>query len=102
MVGLGVCDEMSDCTDLLFSNLDENMTNLVSVYPNPTNGVFTVNISDVKATSIAVYNSVGEEVYKAECNGNKAVVDLKNNSKGVYFIQVFTNGGILNQRVVKQ
>jgi hypothetical protein len=102
MVGLGACDEMSDCTDLIFANLDENMTNLVSVYPNPTNGVFTVNISDVKATSIAVYNAVGEEVYQAKCNGNNAVIDLKNNAKGVYFIKVVTNDGILNQRVVKQ
>lgn len=101
MVGLGVCDEMSDCTDLIFANLDENMTNLISVYPNPTNGAFTVNFSDIKATSITIYDAVGEEVYQAKCNGNKAVVDLKNNSKGVYFIKVVTIDGILNQRVVK-
>ncbi len=102
IVSLGACSEQTACIDLAFVGLEENLSELVSVYPNPTNGVFTVNISDVKATSIAVYNTVGEEVYQAKCNGNNAVVDLKNNAKGVYFIKVVTNDGILNQRVVKQ
>jgi hypothetical protein len=102
IVFLGTCALQSTCIDLAFVGLEENVSELVSVYPNPTNGVFTVNISDVKATSIAVYNTVGEEVHQAKCNGNKAVIDLKNNAKGVYFIKVTTNDGILNQRVVKQ
>lgn len=102
VVSLGTCELQSVCTDLTFVGLEENTSELVSIYPNPTNGVFTVNMSDIKATSIAVFNSVGEEVYKANCDGNKAVVDLRNNAKGVYLIQVVTNDGILNQRVVKQ
>lgn len=102
MVGLGACDEMSACTALLFANVDEYITNLVSVYPNPTNGIFTVDVSAIDATNIRVFNALGEEVYQTKCSGNTVVVDLKDNALGVYLIQVETSKGTVTQRIVKQ
>ena len=78
------------------------LDNYLQVYPNPNNGIFTVNVSNIKATSIFVFNTLGEEIYKATCNGNKTVVDLENAANGVYFIQVVTDAGVLNERIVKQ
>jgi hypothetical protein len=82
---------------LAFVGIEENVSEFVSVYPNPTNGIFTVNVNDTKATSISVLNTLGEEIYQAKCNGNNTVVDLKNAANGVYFIQVATEAGILNE-----
>jgi hypothetical protein len=102
IVTQGTCDIQSACIDLAFVGIEENVSEFVSVYPNPTNGIFTVNVNDTKATSISVLNTLGEEIYQAKCNGNNTVVDLKNAANGVYFIQVATEAGILNQRIVKQ
>jgi hypothetical protein len=102
IVSLDGCDIQSACIDLAFVGIEENVSDFVTIYPNPTNGVFTVNVSNIQATSISVFNTLGEEIYQAKCNGNKTVVDLKNAANGVYFIQVVTDAGILNQRIVKQ
>ena len=102
MLGLGACDIMSNCTDLIFINVDEYTTDLVSVYPNPSNGNFSVNLINVEATNIRVFNVLGAEVYQAISTGNTFEVDLKNSANGVYTIQVETNKGTIRQRIIKQ
>jgi len=102
IVTLGACDEQSACTDLLFADMNELATDLISVYPNPSNGIFLVDLSNVDATNIHVFNTFGEEVYASKCSGNSVSVNLKDNALGVYIVQVETNKGTVTQRIVKQ
>ncbi len=98
----GVCTEETACVDLLFADLNELASDLISVYPNPTNGIFSVDLSNVEATNIRVFNALGQEVYTAKCAGNAVTVDLKDNALGVYTVKVETNNGTVTQRIVKQ
>ncbi|OFZ54331.1 MAG: hypothetical protein A3D92_19420 [Bacteroidetes bacterium RIFCSPHIGHO2_02_FULL_44_7] len=101
-VSLGVCDELSACTDLLFAGLAEHTTDFISVYPNPTTGSVTIDLSNVEATTITIFNALGNEVHRANCTGESVVVDMKNHASGVYLVQVETNMGTVQQRIVKQ
>jgi hypothetical protein len=101
-VTFGACTEETTCIDLLFADVKELASDLVSVNPNPSNRFFTVDLSNVEATTIHILNAIGEEVYQAKCTGSAFVVDLKDNPTGVYLIQVDTNKGIVRQRIVKQ
>jgi len=61
----------------------------INVYPNPTNGVFNVDLK--KASSIKVVNNLGATVYEEKIEnaiaGTKSI-DLTKYANGIYFIYV--------------
>jgi len=69
-----------------------------NVYPNPNNGLFTIESSDVSDNSvIEVYNVIGEKVFIGNLNSaqNGSTVDLRNQPSGIYLYKVFSHEGTL-------
>jgi hypothetical protein len=60
--------------------------NVISVYPNPSNGNMTIK-SDKELGSITVYNSLGEVVYSQSVNLTQHQIDLSKQAQGIYFLQ---------------
>lgn len=70
----------------------------VSVYPNPSNGVFTIDI-DKRGAKVTVVNLLGQEVYSANLGDDIThKIDLGNREGGVYIIHIEVEG----ERVVKK
>lgn len=75
------------------------LSNSLKVYPNPTDGIFTLDVQNGKASdlNISVSNIQGQVIYqnlvKASMNHNQTI-DLTTFSKGMYFLKV-------NDRVTK-
>ncbi len=68
----------------------------VTLYPNPNNGKFTVQLSGINGKStIEVYNELGERVLKTSLTSSSIQLDLSNNTKGVYFYKVLSETGKL-------
>jgi hypothetical protein len=77
----------------------------VNVYPNPSNGTFSVAMQNVSDKArIEVYNLVGQKVYQSELNADKTQIDLSNQSAGIYLYKITTLEGshISNGKVVVQ
>ncbi len=79
-----------------------------SIYPNPTNGQFTVSIANTnsKTVSISVVNILGETVYSFSDNNcgssvNKQI-NLENTSAGIYFIKIDTGKDVTTQKIIIQ
>lgn len=74
---------------------------VISVYPNPTNGILTVNYS--KSNALKVINAIGVTIYYEQLNdpfyGTKKI-DLSQFSKGIYLIKVSNNYGSFYQKVL--
>ncbi len=65
----------------------------VKIYPNPSNGQFNIDFSQMQTenTKVTVLNGVGQVVYENNFNlnnSNKIQLDLQNLAKGVYQIQI--------------
>jgi hypothetical protein len=78
----------------------------VSVYPNPSKGLVTVDLQGALAqnATVEVYNAMGQMILvKAftEATG-KFNVDLSNNATGVYTIKLIADGQVITKRVVLQ
>jgi photosystem II stability/assembly factor-like uncharacterized protein len=61
-------------------------------YPNPCNGLFTVDELDNNST-IEVVTVLGKIIYKAEHVSDKQLIDLREQENGVYFIRITTASG---------
>jgi hypothetical protein len=68
----------------------------VKYYPNPTNGILTIELADINRNEIRIVNvsnTVGAIINQlriAANAGSKMQIDLSRYAKGVYFIQVKT------------
>ena len=85
-----------------------NSGNHLSIYPNPSSGIFTVTLSGVegqsekKIKSIKIYDILGELVLFSEPNTNNPEFDLQSKSKGIYFISVDTQENTYNIKIIIQ
>lgn len=78
----------------------------VKVYPNPTSGVANIAI-DMKqndALNITVMNSIGQQVYSVKSKAmdagvNTITLNTENWAGGVYFINISSPKGSLNQKL---
>jgi len=59
----------------------------VLVYPNPSNGMFTVN-SSINNGMIIVRDALGREVHNQQITGNTNLVNLENHRIGLYFMEL--------------
>jgi subtilisin-like proprotein convertase family protein len=73
---------------------------LISVYPNPSNGIFNVSLNGNSANfnKVKVYNALGKLVNYQQVIGKNTVIDLNAQATGVYVME-FTNG---IERVIKR
>lgn len=70
----------------------------VSVYPNPTTGIFTFIIPDQQSAVIRVFNLNGELI--AESFSNE-VIDISAYSDGTYFLEIITDETVYQTSIVK-
>ena len=70
----------------------------ISVFPNPSNGIFTVNAAVAGVYTVEVTNVIGEIVHAERINGTTSI-DLSNVAKGVYMVRVSSETASTVQRV---
>jgi hypothetical protein len=88
--------------------IDNSENVKMSIYPNPNNGVFTLKVAttSVNELVIKVTNLQGQVVFSKNNFDNVAYVqeqiDLSNNAKGLYFVNVTSEKGIITHKIVVQ
>jgi hypothetical protein len=74
---------------------------VIEVYPNPTNGIFTVDYS--KASQIKVVNLLGQEVLELDINQNtegSENIDLSTFPNGMYIVMVYNGTTFSNYKLL--
>jgi hypothetical protein len=79
----------------------------VMIYPNPSNGRFTLQIDNGKLTMnnyhLSVYNVLGERIYLAAIKRQTFnEIDLSTAPKGIYFLKIYDGDKIYTRKIVKQ
>ena len=80
--------------------IDENQNSILSIYPNPTNSIFTIS-SESLIEKIEIYSVVGELVKTVNVNNVKAEINIENLEVGVYSIFVHGLNGKQTAQIVK-
>ena len=89
-------------TALLYSLVDVDENNAsINIFPNPTNGTFTITGNGVE--NVLIYNTVGQLVRAERAEGTEVqTIDLTDQSNGIYIIQIVTSNGTLTKKIVKE
>lgn len=82
-----------------FIENENSNTNIVSVYPNPSNGIFTLK-STTKVVSVEFTNILGVSVLTQQINAETATIDLSNNADGIYSLKIISEDGTTTQKII--
>ena len=84
-----------ECEEVTISTLgveNAQAEDIFSVYPNPTSGMFNVNLTE--AMDIVIMDATGKTIETVSASGSGVyTIDLSDRAAGVYMVQV-TNGNI--------
>lgn len=94
-----VINHYAPCT--LSTGIDEIIEPELTLYPNPANGLLTINSKITKGVFI-LSDLTGKTLLQGKVNSEKFTLDLSNLSSGVYFITVADNERQVMGKVVKE
>jgi hypothetical protein len=102
IVTLGPCSDTSACQHVNGSGVEDNLNALsqISVYPNPNNGNFFMEVDS--ESSIIIYNSIGAVILSQNIPAGKTAIDLGSYSEGVYMLTVYKDGIWKTILIIKQ
>lgn len=81
----------------------EAYTSSISIYPNPTNGLFTVKSygASNEVYTVKVINNLGQVIQLSEANANTDLqMDLRSYEAGVYFVTVSGNNKTETKKII--
>lgn len=87
---------------------DPNYVNGLNIYPNPSEDLFTITFNSEKAQGykLSVLNVLGETLYAEHLNNfigfYSKQVSLSSYSKAIYFLEIETDEGKVNKKLILQ
>jgi polyhydroxybutyrate depolymerase len=89
---LGVTPVTGTITSIGINQTAES--NTISIYPNPSNGTFTLQLKNFEDANLQIINLLGEIVFEEKLSKGLTKIDL-NETKGVYLYQLKNKAGML-------
>jgi len=90
------------------SNINQIQIDDINIYPNPSRGLFNISFTseELQNLKVRVLNLIGEELMNEnlqEFIGEYTKqIYLTQNAKGIYFLEIETNDGIINKKFIFQ
>jgi hypothetical protein len=90
--------EFIDCSTIGIENYSESG---LSIYPNPVNGLLTIESMQSGHHSINITSMNGQLKYSTIMEGRSFQIDISSFQKGVYFVTVISNGFVSTRKIIK-
>ena len=95
-------------TPMVRMNFDPSSVSAVSdmkqtifnTYPNPTNGIFIIELGEVSKYDVTVNNVLGQTVLSTVTNGMNTNIDLSAFDKGIYSVELKDANAIYTEKVI--
>jgi hypothetical protein len=91
---------VSPCTG--FVKLSGVESNNVRLFPNPTNGIFSIELNNGVINSVEISDLVGKIVYTTNPSIEKINLDMANLANGIYYVKIQSNNTFEVIKIVKQ
>ena len=84
----GGCQATSANLTLTGVGINETSPDLFKIYPNPSNGKFTIETDQPIGTEIMIFDVLGRPVYQKQLQGNKESIDMSGATNGTYYLEM--------------
>jgi hypothetical protein len=86
------------------TGIGELSQNGLNIYPNPSNGKFTLLVNHAEKVNVKVVNSLGKVVFEQTYSGtqNNYNLNLQNQPKGYYLMTVTTDKNCISKTIIVQ
>jgi len=82
----------------------------LKIYPNPTNGKFTLviagsafgAINSAKQSQLSITNALGEVIFNSEITGESSIIDLSNQPSGMYIVCIRAGTKVEHRKLLKE
>tara|TARA_B100000809_G_C15024478_1_gene489648 strand:- start:109 stop:1119 length:1011 start_codon:yes stop_codon:yes gene_type:complete len=93
----------TSCANPCVVGVDGISISNLSIYPNPTNGIISIDLGEVLTDiSVTLTNSLGQVVL-SENYASTSFINIDINApKGIYFLQLETNGEVITKKIIKE
>jgi len=81
-------------------SISENSNGGYRIYPNPTNGIVTVELQSLDITRIEITDVIGKQIMNIENVSDVNRFDLSPFKAGVYFINLYSEKGKLSDKLI--
>jgi hypothetical protein len=105
IVTVGSCTDTTECIYIYVWSVNEyDLSHLIDIYPNPTNGNFTVEFDNNNENySIKIIDVTGQIIYtKNQIISTKTQLGLSHIAEGIYFVEIKTSKGKATQKLLIQ
>jgi beta-glucanase (GH16 family) len=90
--------------NLIETSIDDLQLNKLDIYPNPSNGIVTIDFSNSanKMINIELININGQILYSEnfEITNSTKTIDLSSYSNGIYFMLLKSNDSFIKRKIV--
>lgn len=85
---------------LTVTGLNNQTETLATLYPNPTNGTFTIELNTKEKQSLQVFDISSQMVLSQTIDNGKATIDANYLAAGIYNISIKGSGVVINKKLV--
>jgi hypothetical protein len=100
--GNGCSDQSQQTIVVGCAGIEDLDASTALIFPNPSNGIFTISTSGEMIASISVYDGAGKlvAIINNEQSSNEMKIDLSSFARGVYSIELQSENSIARNRVI--
>ncbi|MDZ4756511.1 MAG: T9SS type A sorting domain-containing protein [Bacteroidota bacterium] len=108
IITFGNCTYTTICHNINNAGIAEQNQNYIQIFPNPTQGNFTINFSNIRRgeqnATLKIYNITGQVVlYKNNISGDSFNTNISEFGEGIYLLELTDyNGSWFKKIVVKE
>jgi Zn-dependent metalloprotease len=90
-----------NCAEALSINDFNFLNNNISISPNPSSGIFNIEMKSISDFRYDVYDITGKSVRnRIDIMNNSFKLDLSNYSPGIYFFKLYSNEGTITKKLM--
>lgn len=84
------------------ASINENEEDLLSIYPNPSKDIITIDLTSDEVSKYSIYSSDSREVLNGVVSKEKNTIDIQTLVSGTYFLTTTVNGTVITKKISKQ
>jgi phosphohistidine swiveling domain-containing protein len=89
--------------DVNTSGTLELSSKFISIFPNPSTGIFTIQVSEMLLGKVVhIKNTLGQVIAAVQLDSLEKTIDLSTFSSGIYLFELATTEGNILEKVVKK